>query len=80
MTDLTPHHADQIVQAHRRLDGHEARLAKLELHSAGEAVRSQNIEKSLSEIQDGIKWMTRIVVGGIVAALLAYILKGGLNV
>lgn len=80
MTDLPHHHGEQIVQAHRRLDSHEQRLAKLEIHAAGETVRSQNIERSLTDIQDGIKWITRIVVGALVAAVLAYMLKGGMNV
>lgn len=80
MTDLSHHHAEQIVQAHRRLDGQDARIAKLEIHAAGETVRSHNIERSLTEIQDGIKWITRIVIGGMAAAIVAYMMKGGFNV
>ncbi|MDP5307914.1 hemolysin XhlA family protein [Paracoccus spongiarum] len=80
MTDFGTHHADQIVQSHRRLDAHEARLTKLEIHSASETVRSQNIERSLTEIQSGITWITRLVIGGILAGILTFLLSGGFNV
>jgi hypothetical protein len=43
-------------------------------------VRSQNIERSLGEIQSGITWITRLVIGGIIAGAVAFILGGGLNV
>lgn len=80
MSDLPQHHADQIAQAHRRLDTHETRLTKLEIHSAGETVRSQNIERSLGEIQSGITWITRLVIGGIIAGAVAFLISGGFNV
>ncbi|OHC43976.1 MAG: hypothetical protein A2092_11980 [Rhodobacteraceae bacterium GWE1_64_9] len=80
MTDLGQHHAERLAQAHQRLDAHENRLTKLEIHSAGEAVRSQNIERSLGEIQSGITWITRLVIGGIIAGAVAFVLSGGLNV
>lgn len=80
VADIAPHHLDRIASAHRRLDDHSTRIKDLELSAAGEAVRSRNIEKSLAEIQDGIKWVTRIVIGGIVAGALAFILQGGFNV
>ncbi len=75
-----PHHVDQIVQAHRRLDAQESRITKLEIHSAGEAVRSQNIERSLTEIQSGITWITRLVIGGIIVGIVTFLLSGGFNV
>lgn len=79
MTDLSPHHADQIVQAHRRLDGHEARLAKLEVTAAGEAVRSANIERSLSEIRSDTRWAVRLIIGALLAAVVAFALRGGFH-
>jgi len=80
LTDLTAHHEARLVQAHARLDTHEGRLTKLEIHTAEAAVRSQNIERSLGEIQSGITWITRLVIGGIIAGAVAFVLSGGLNV
>lgn len=80
MTDIDAHRAEQIAQAHRRLDAQESRIHKLEIHTAGEAVRSQNIERSLADIQSGITWITRLVIGGIIAAAVAFVITGGLNV
>jgi hypothetical protein len=80
VSDLPQHQAERLAQAHLRLDAHESRLTKLEIHSAGETVRSQNIERSLGEIQSGITWITRLVIGGIIAGAVAFILGGGLNV
>lgn len=80
MTEFGAHHADNIAHAHRRLDAHETRINRLEVTQAGEAVRAQNIERSLGEIQSGITWITRLVVGGIIAGAVAFALAGGFNV
>lgn len=78
MTELAHHHS--IAQAHQRLDAHEGRITKLETHTAVEAVRSQHIQEALTSIQSGITWITRLVIGGIVAGAVAFVLSGGLNV
>ena len=80
VTDIDAHRAEQVALAHRRLDAQESRINKLEIHTAGEAVRSQNIERSLTEIQSGITWVTRLVIGGLIGAALAFIISGGFNV
>ena len=80
MTDISPHHAARIDQAHSRLDALETRTTKLEIHSAGETVRSQNIEKSLTEIQSGITWINRLVIGGIILGAVGFMISGGFNV
>lgn len=79
MTDIS-HHATQLSHAHQRLDAHETRITRLEIHTAGEAVRNQNFESSLKEIKSGISWITRLIIGGIVAGVVAFIINGGLNV
>ncbi len=79
MTDFSPHHEARLLQAHTRLDAHDGRLTKLEIHTAEAAVRAQNIERSLGEIQSGITWITRLVIGGIIAGAVAFVLSGGLN-
>ena len=80
MTDISPHHAARIDQAHSRLDALETRTTKLEIHSAGETVRSQNIEKSLTKIEGSISWLNRLLISGIIMGAIAFILEGGLNV
>ena len=79
MTDLT-HHIQRIDQAHQRLDTHDSRLTKLETHSAVASERQEHIQKSLDKIESGQTWLIRIVLGTIVAAILALLLKGGVNV
>lgn len=80
MTEFGPHHHDQIVQAHRRLDAHDARINTMEISQAREAERSVHIQRSLGEIQSGITWITRLVLGGLIAGGVTFILAGGLNV
>lgn len=87
MTDTTALHADQIAQAHRRLDAHDARhvkhderLTTLEIHTAREAERSQNIVRSLAKIESGITWITRLVIGGLIAGIVTFLLSGGVHV
>ncbi|MBC9246728.1 hemolysin XhlA family protein [Paracoccus sp. 11-3] len=80
MTDLVPHHAEHIVQAHRRLDAHDMRLLNIEIAQAREAERSVHIQKSLGEIQESIKWVIRLVVGAVIGAGIAYALRGGFHV
>lgn len=79
MTDIS-HHIQRIDQAHQRLDQHDNRLTKLETHTAVASERAEHIQKSLDKIESGQTWLIRIVIGAIVAAGLAIILKGGANV
>lgn len=80
MADISTHHAEQLAIAHRRLDAHDSRINKIEVSAAGEAVRSQNIEEALTEIKSGITWITRLVIGGIIAGIITFALAGGFNV
>lgn len=80
MADISAHFSDQLAMTHRRLDAHDGRLGQLEVQAAAEKVRSRNIEESLAAIQSGITWITRLVIGGIVAGAIAFVVSGGLNV
>lgn len=71
---------DQLLQVHRRLDVHDSRIVKLETQQAVAAERSENIQKSLSKIEDGIGWLIKLVVGGILAGVLAFLIRGGFHV
>lgn len=76
MTDFS----QQLSQAHQRLDAHENRITKLETHTAVEAVRSEHIQQSLKKIDDGITWVLRLVIGGLIVAAIGFALNGGFNV
>lgn len=71
---------DGLVQAHRRLDAHEIRLTRLETEAAVSQERQRQIQGSLSKIEGGITWITRLIIGGMIAGVVAFIISGGLNV
>lgn len=67
-----------------RMDRLEAKLADfgtkiaaLEIGYATGAVHQANVEKRLSSIEDMLRWLTRIVVGGLIMAAIAFAMKGG---
>jgi len=79
VTDLNQH-IQRIDHAHQRLDKHDSRLTSLETHTAVATERAANIKKSLDKIEGGQTWIIRLVIGAIVAAGLAILMKGGVNV
>lgn len=58
----------------------EQRLYALEQHKAVESVHRTNVEKRLSAIEDTLKWLMRLVIGGLLMAVLAFVFNGGLAV
>lgn len=79
MTDIAPHLA-RLDQAHSRLDAQEVRLTRLETHTAVAAERAEHFQRSLDKIDNGVTWITRLIIGAIIAAVIAFIVQGGLNV
>lgn len=65
---------------HRRLDAHDGRIRLLETQQAVADERAASIKTSLDEIRDGQRWLIRLVVGGIAAGVLAFLIKGGFYV
>lgn len=61
-----------------RLDGVEGRLSAVETKNAVDEVHRTNVEKRLSSIEDTLKWLLRLVIGGMLAAFVAFVVKGGL--
>lgn len=55
----------------------EQRLVALETHQAVESVHRGNVENRLGSIEDTLKWLVRLIIGGMVGALVAFALKGG---
>ncbi len=57
----------------------EARLFATETRDAVSDVHRLNVEKRLSSIEDTLKWLVRLIIGGMVMGILGYALKGGFN-
>lgn len=57
----------------------ERRLNAVETHNAVEEVHRLNVAARLSAIEDTLKWLMRIVVGGLIVAGLTFVLDGGLR-
>lgn len=55
----------------------EKRLQSLELRSAVDEVHRTNVEGRLRGIEDALKWIVRLLVGGLLTCALAYALQGG---
>ncbi|ARE40896.1 hypothetical protein RGUI_2755 [Rhodovulum sp. P5] len=77
MTEIDQH-PHGIAQAHRRLDAHEQRIASLETMAAVATERDRQIREDLGTIKGGIKWLMVLVLGGLGAAAVDFILSGGL--
>lgn len=56
----------------------EKRLQSLELRSAVDEVHRSNVENRLSGIEDALRWLVRLLIGGLVTAAMVYAMKGGL--
>ena len=67
-----------IAMPGERPDTVAGRLAALELHNAVEQVHRANVSDRLSAIEDTLKWLVRLIVGGLLMGLLAFVLHGGL--
>ncbi|PTV94034.1 hemolysin XhlA [Rhodobacter aestuarii] len=83
MTDvpghIPSHFADSLNRAHLRLDGHEERIRKIELDGATMAEWRNNTTDKLDSIRSSITWLIRLIIGGLVAAAITFVVSGGLN-
>ena len=55
----------------------EQNLHTLETRTAVEQVHRAAVERRLSVIEDMLKWLVRLVIGALIMAVVAYLLKGG---
>ena len=60
--------------------GLDARLSELETRHAVAMVHQANAAKRLTAIEDTLKWLVRLVIGGFVMGLIGYMLRGGFGV
>lgn len=55
----------------------EKRLQSLELRNAVDEVHRTNVETRLRGIEDALKWLVRLLIGGLLTGALVYALNGG---
>ena len=57
----------------------EARLAAIETCNAVEIVHRDNVTARLVAIEDALKWLVRLIIGGLLMGGLTFALQGGLS-
>ncbi|MEO1639152.1 MAG: hemolysin XhlA family protein [Pseudomonadota bacterium] len=55
----------------------EQRIVALETRNAVDEVHRANVSDRLGAIEDTLKWLVRLVVGGLLMAALTYAVQGG---
>lgn len=63
-----------------RVRGLEIRVQALETGHAVRDERDKSIDTRLHSIEDTLKWLTRLIIGGIIMAAVAFVIAGGLQV
>jgi len=58
--------------------GIEKRINEIETRQAVEVVQRANVGDRLAAIEDTLKWLVRLVIGGMLMGGVAYVLQGGL--
>jgi len=79
VTDTPTHFADSLRHAHARIDQLDGRVNRLEINEAGMAQWRENTTEKLDSIQQGIQWIFRLIIGGLITAAIAFVIAGGLN-
>lgn len=80
MTDVAEWQARRIDEAHRRLDQHQTDISALQTRAATSDANVANMKSDLADIKGGITWLNRLIIAAILAAVITFIVKGGLNV
>lgn len=55
----------------------ERRIIALETRNAVDEVHRDNVSDRLSAIEDTLKWLVRLIIGGLLMAGLTYAVQGG---
>lgn len=55
----------------------ERQMHTLDTRTAVEQVHRAAVERRLTVIEDTLKWLVRLVIGALITAALAYVLKNG---
>ena len=60
------------------MDQVDKRLVDLETQNAVNAVHRLNVSDRLGAIEDTLKWLVRLIVGGLIVSMLTYVMQGNL--
>lgn len=63
-----------------KLDDHDKRLSKVEKDTAVTNVEFVSVKGDLKDIKDSLSWVTRLIIGALILALITFLVSGGLNV
>ncbi|WP_106744449.1 hemolysin XhlA family protein [Yoonia maritima] len=56
------------------------RITALETRNAVDEVHRENVSDRLGAIEDTLKWLVRLMIGGFLMGALTYALQGGLRI
>ncbi len=57
----------------------ERRIIVLETRNAVDEVHRTNVADRLSAIEDTLKWLVRLIIGGLLMAAVTYAVQGGFS-
>lgn len=57
----------------------EKRIVALETRGAVDDVHRDNVAVRLGKIEDTLKWLVRLVIGGLLMSAIAFVIQGGFN-
>ena len=63
-----------------RIQALELRLNAVETKFAVTEVVGVGIEKRLDKIEGTLTWLVRLIIGSMIAAMMAFVFSGGINV
>ncbi len=73
------HLSESVERAHKRIDAHEERIRKIEIDGATMTEWRQSTTETLKSIRSGISWLITLILGGLLAAVIKFVISGGLN-
>ena len=59
------------------VDQFERRIVALETRNAVDEVHRLNVADRLGAIEDTLKWLVRLIIGGLLMAAVTYAVQGG---
>jgi tetrahydromethanopterin S-methyltransferase subunit B len=70
---------DEIGRITDRITKLEGRVVDVERSIAITAVEFLSVKNDLREIKDSLTWVTRLIIGALILAILAFVFGGGLQ-
>jgi hypothetical protein len=71
---------DDVGRMYTKMSTLEGRIAEIEKTIAVTSVEFISVKNDLKDITDGLSWVTRLIIGALILAVLAFVFGGGLRV